>query len=298
MSGTPYGSAVKWRGWLYVIPSLLLFVLFMAFPILRNVVDSLSRPGEAGITWFNYRTMWHDATFGIALKNSILWLVLTTLVQMALGFFIAVLLESRIRHGRAVFRTLLFLPMAITPTVIAIVFANIYAPDYGLLFGVFKMVGLAGRFPALLATAHTVTYAIILVNVWQWVGFYILMYSVGIASINREVLDAARVDGVSGWQRIRHIIFPMVRSTHMSLMILGAIQALQQFPLIYLMTEGGPANSSQVLGSYIFQTGFLESNMNYASAISVVLLLMALLVAGVQLILTRGNFAIGGGKQP
>lgn len=297
MQATPYGHGTKWRGWIYAGPSLILFALFMVFPIVENVVDSLYRNGVPGLTLFNYRAMLHDVTFGIALKNSLLWLVLTTVVQMAIGFFVAVLLESRIRWGRGLYRTLLFLPMAITPTVIAIVFSNIYAPDYGLLFGVFKLLGIASRFPALLASARTVTYAIIVVNVWQWIGFYVLMYSVGIANISPEVLDAAKVDGVVGWRRIWYIISPMVRSTHMSLMILGAIQALQQFPLIYLMTEGGPANSSQVLGSYIFQTGFLESNMNYASAVSIVLLVLALIVAGVQLLVTRGNFAIGGGTR-
>ncbi len=268
----------------------------MTFPIIQNVVNSFKEPGAVGLTLANYRTMIHDGIFGVALKNSILWLILTTVIQMALGFFIAVLLESHINHGRAVFRTLLFLPMAITPTVIAIVFSNIYAPDYGLLFGVFEGLGLVKYFPALLASRYTVTYALIAVNVWQWVGFYVLMYSVGISNISREILDAARIDGVGGWRRIRYIIFPLVRSSHISLMILGAIQALQQFPLIYLMTEGGPANSSQVLATYIFQAGFLENNVNYASAISVVLLVIALIVAGLQLILTRGNFSIGGGQ--
>ncbi len=296
MHTTPYGSNTRWRGWIYVVPALALFIMFMLVPIIENVVNSLSRQGFTGVTWSNYRAMFHDPIFGVSLKNSILWLILTTFIQMVLGFFIAMLLESRIRRGRSVFRTLLFLPMAITPTVIAIVFSNIYAPDYGLLFGVFKSLGLVSYFPALLASRQTVTYALIVVNVWQWVGFYVLMYSVGMSNISREILDAARVDGAVGWQRLRHIIFPLLRSSHMSLMILGAIQALQQFPLIYLMTEGGPANSSQVLGTYIFQTAFLENNMNYASAISIVLLVIALLVAGVQLVLTRGNFAIGGGQ--
>lgn len=296
MYTTPYGQGTKWRGWIYVIPSLILFILFMIFPIGENVANSLVHAGIRGITWINYRTMIHDPIFRVSLGNSLLWLVLTTLVQMVLGFFIAIVLESRIPRGRGAFRTLIFLPMAITPTVIAIVFSNIYAPDYGLLFGVFKTLGLAAHFPALLASRRTVTYALILVNVWQWVGFYVLMYSVGLSNISREVLDAAKVDGVVGWRRVWYILFPLLRSSHMSLMILGAIQALQQFPLIYLMTEGGPANSSQVLGTYIFQTGFLENNMNYASALSVVLLLIALLVAAIQLLATKGNFSIGGGQ--
>jgi raffinose/stachyose/melibiose transport system permease protein len=293
----PYGKNARRIGWIYVVPCLALFAIFLAFPIVYNIFNSLLHDTGSGTTnWSlqNYTQIATDNVFWTAVRNSLIWVVCTTLIQMALGFFIALLLERVIVRGRAIYRTILFLPMAITPTVIAIVFQNIYAPQYGLLFGLFQQFGTANHFPDLLGSPAIATYAVIVVNIWQWVGYYILLYSVGIANIDSELIAAAEVDGARGWARARHIYFPLVRSTHLALLILGPIQALQQFPLIYLMTSGGPANSTQVMATYIFQKGYVENDMHYASAISVILLLIALVIAGIELLATRGEFAIGG----
>jgi ABC-type sugar transport system permease subunit len=295
MNTTPYGKLSRITGWIYVLPALVFFIVFMLFPIIYNIINSVSLSSSESF-FANYITLFHDSTFIIALQNSMLWVFFTTLMQMVIGFVLAILLERRIARGRVVFRTILFLPMAITPTVIALVFNNLYAPQYGLLFGLFQQFGLAASFPSLLSDPHYATYALMAISIWQWLGFYVLMYSVGVANIDGELLDAADLDGASGWSRIRYIYFPLLRSSHLSLFILGALQALQQFPLIYLMTEGGPANSTQVLATYIFQKGFMENQMQYASAISVVLLLLALVIAGIQIIGTRGDFSIGGGE--
>lgn len=294
MSTTPFGKHARRFGWIYIAPAILFFGLFMLFPILYNILNSFKNPsGLQGIGLENYRTMFSDPVFLIALKNSVTWVLLTTFVEMAVGFFSALLIEAYIVRGRALFRTLLFLPMVVSPSVIAIVFTNLYAPNYGLLFGVFQQLGLAGVFPALLGDPKWATLAVIIVNIWQWSGFFVLLYSVGIAQIDPYLLDAAEVDGARGWARIRYIFFPLVRSTHLSLMILGVIQALQQFPLIYLMTQGGPAESTQVLATYIFTQGYVDNNMPYASALSVILLLLALAIVGVQLVAVRGDFSIG-----
>lgn len=123
-------------------------------------------------------------------------------------------------------------------------------------------------------------------NVWQWCGFFVLLYCVGIAQVDSELLAAAAIDGATGFARVRYVVWPLVRSTHVSLIVLGTIQALQQFPLIWLMTQGGPANASQTLATYIFQTGFVENEMPYASAVAVVLFALALIFVAVEYALT------------
>ncbi|MGH7152669.1 MAG: carbohydrate ABC transporter permease, partial [Acetobacteraceae bacterium] len=263
-------GAGSFEALLYVLPATILFVVFILEPIVSNVVTSLAdEHGQFGAA--SYVLAAGDPVFWTAVKNSLIWVVLSLLLQIAVGFALAVLIELHIRRGRAVFRTLLFLPMVITPSVIAIVFTTLYAPDYGLLFGLFNSFGLADYFPALLGTPSTATVAIIVVNLWQWSGFFVLMYCVGIAGIDREQLDAAAIDGAHGLTRLRYIVWPLCHGTTVALIVLGTIQALQQFPLIYLMTQGGPANASQTLATYIFRTGFAENRMHYASAISVVL---------------------------
>lgn len=275
-----------------MLPALALFALFELYPILANIFASLhSDRGQVSVS--QYATAATDPVFWIAVRNSLLWVVLSIAAEIAIGFPLALLIELYIGRGRSVFRTILFLPMVVTPSVIALVFTTIYAPDYGLLFGVFASLGLANHFPAILGSPGWATIGIIAVNVWQWCGFFVLMYCVGIAQIDAELLDAAAIDGATGLARIRHVLWPLLRSTHVSLVVLGTIQALQQFPLIYLMTEGGPANASQMLATYIFQTGFGENRMGYASAIAVVLFLLALVLVAVEYAVTGGRLRIG-----
>lgn len=276
---------------LYVAPAGALFVLFILIPILANVGASLqSERGRFGLA--SYAMAANDPVFWTALENSMIWVALSLVLEIAAGFTLAVLIELYLPRGRPIFRTLLFLPMVITPSVIALVFTTLYAPNYGLLFGLFNALGIPGDFPALLGTPSTATIAIIVVNVWQWSGFFVLMYCVGIAAIDRELHDAAAIDGARGLTRLRTIIWPLCHGTTLSLIVLGTIQALQQFPLIYLMTEGGPANASQTLATYIFQTGFSENEMHYASAIAVVLFVLALVLVAVEYGLSGSGLAI------
>jgi multiple sugar transport system permease protein/raffinose/stachyose/melibiose transport system permease protein len=278
----------RYEAWLYVIPALLLFALFELYPIVANIVASLhDAKGRANAA--NYVAAAADPVFWIALRNSIVWVVVSIAAEIAIGFPLAVLIELSIGRGKPLFRTLLFLPMVVTPSVIALVFTNLYAPDYGLLFGWFVDLGLADAFPAILGTPSWATLGIIAVNVWQWCGFFVLMYCVGIAQIDAELLDAAAIDGAGGLVRVRHIIWPVLRETHLSLVVLGTVQALQQFPLIYLMTEGGPANASQTLATYIFQTGFVENRMGYASMVAVVLFVLALALVAVEYAVASGR---------
>jgi multiple sugar transport system permease protein/raffinose/stachyose/melibiose transport system permease protein len=276
------------EAWFYVLPALALFLLFELYPIVANVVASLSGP-HGQVTVANYTQATSDPVFWVALRNSVIWVVVSIAAEIAIGFPLAVLIELYISRWRPLFRTLLFLPMVVTPSVIALVFTTIYAPDYGLLYGVFVSLRLGDYFPAILGTPSWATFGVIAVNVWQWCGFFVLMYCVGVAQIDAEILDAAAIDGATGWARVRYVIWPMLHATHVSLIVLGTIQALQQFPLIYLMTEGGPANASQTLATYIFQTGFEQNRMGYASMVAVVLFVLALLLVALEYAVSSGR---------
>jgi raffinose/stachyose/melibiose transport system permease protein len=278
---------------MYVLPALALFALFELYPIVANLVTSL-RGAHGQLSVAQYTTAAADPVFWVAVRNSIVWVILSTGLEIAIGFSLALLIELYIGRARPIFRTILFLPMVVTPSVIALVFTTIYAPDYGLLFGAFSWLGLAGYAPAILGAPDWATIGIIAVNVWQWCGFFVLLYCVGIAQIDTELLDAAAIDGAVGFGRIRYMIWPLLNATHVSLIVLGTIQALQQFPLIYLMTQGGPANASQTLATYVFQTGFVENRMGYASAIAVVLFVLALVLVAIEYTIAGGGLRFGG----
>ncbi len=280
-------GASQVEAWAYVLPALGLFLLFELYPILANLWASVSHP-HGGVSLSRYAEAAGDPVFWVAIRNSVIWVVACITLEIAIGFPLAVLIELAVPRGRAWFRTLLFLPMVVTPSVIALVFTTIYAPDYGLLYGLFQSLGIAGDFPAVLGEPVFATYAVIVVNVWQWCGFFVLMYCVGIAQLDAQVLDAAAIDGAVGLARARYVLWPMLRATHVSLIVLGTIQALQQFPLIYLMTQGGPANASQTLATYIFQTGFDENRMGFASTIAVVLFVLALMLVAIEYAIADG----------
>jgi ABC-type sugar transport system permease subunit len=278
------------EAWLYVVPALLLFMAFELYPILANVIACFTSD-QGLVSAAHFAAGAADPVFWTALRNSIFWVVVSTLLEIAIGFPLALLIEFYIGRGRPLFRTILFLPMVVTPSVIALVFTSIYAPDYGLLFGLFSTLRLGDYFPAVLGSQNWATLAVIIVNVWQWCGFFVLLYCVGLAQIDTDLLAAAAIDGAQGFARIRLVIWPLLRSTHVSLLVIGTIQALQQFPLIYLMTQGGPADSTQTLATFIFKTGFDENRMNYASAVAVVLFILALVLVGLEYGLASGRLS-------
>jgi raffinose/stachyose/melibiose transport system permease protein len=252
-----------------------MFTVFIVYPIVANIAASFV-DAHGNATAANYQQAASDPVFWTALRNSVIWVVLSVALETAIGFALALAIELYIPRSRVIFRTLLFLPMVITPSVVALVFTTIYAPDYGLIYGLFNSLGLGASFPAILGDPATATVGVILVNVWQWCGFFVLMYCVGLAQVDRELLAAAEIDGATGFTLVRYVVWPLLRPTTTSLVVLGTIHALQQFPLIFLMTEGGPANATQTLATYIFQTGFTLNEMHYASAVAVVLFLLSL----------------------
>jgi raffinose/stachyose/melibiose transport system permease protein len=275
MAGRRRRALGRGTAWLYVLPALLMFTVFIVYPIVANIAASFV-DAHGNATAANYQQAASDPVFWTALRNSVIWVVLSVALETAIGFALALAIELYIPRSRVIFRTLLFLPMVITPSVVALVFTTIYAPDYGLIYGLFNSLGLGASFPAILGDPATATVGVILVNVWQWCGFFVLMYCVGLAQVDRELLAAAEIDGATGFTLVRYVVWPLLRPTTTSLVVLGTIQALQQFPLIFLMTEGGPANATQTLATYIFQTGFTLNEMHYASAVAVVLFLLSL----------------------
>ena len=282
---------------LYIVPALAVFTLFTLYPIVANVGISFLHYSFSGMSFAglaNYRTLVSDPVFWQSVGNSLLWVVGTLAAQLTLGYLLAWLIEEFVPLGRGFFRTIFFLPMVITPSVISIVFSTIYSPDYGLLYGTWEHFLPNVAFPGFLSAPSLVTWSLILVNVWQWTGFFVLLYVAGLGQISSDIREAARLDGAKPGAVSRFVYLPMLRPTHLTLLLLGTIQALQQFPLVYLITNGGPDNASQIMGTYVFQQGFIYNNLGYASTVAVSLFVLALGLAVLELRVVGGRFEIGG----
>lgn len=280
-------------GYLFLLPALILFAAFVVYPVLFVLYGSFfSWSTTANMVYTglsNFQTLLHDAVFWQTMRNTLYWGVLTILLQMLIGGLIAYLIEERLQRWQGLFRTLFFLPVVTPVVVIAIVWGNMYAPYYGIFGHWLQMLGIHAQLN-LLGSSGTAIFAVIAANIWEWTGFSMLMYVAGLHNIAQEIKEAAALDGAGGLAAIRHIYLPLLAPVHKSLLLLGIIGTLQTFALVYSMTNGGPDHASEMPGTYIFRQGFSVQQMGYASAISVAVLVLTLLLTALQLrLLGSGN---------
>ena len=224
-----------------------------------------------------------DPTFWIVVRNMALWAVITIPVQMLIGGLLAWFIERHTHRLRGFFRTMFFLPVVTSVSVVSLVWVQIYAPYYGIAQEYLRHIGIIMT-TSPIGEPATAIYALILVNIWQWTGFSMLMYIAGLANMPGEVLDAARVDGATGWRLAVNVVVPMLAPATKSLLLLGIIGTLQTFPIVHLMTGGGPNRASEVFGTYIFKQSFVLGDTGGGAALSVIVLLIALVLSLVQIV--------------
>lgn len=287
--------------YLFALPATLLFVVFIAYPILWVVGQSLyggtTSSGIAFVGLANYTAVLGDPTFWIVVRNMVLWGVITIPVQMLIGGLLAYFIERHTHALRGFFRTMFFLPVVTSVSVISLVWVQIYAPYYGIAQEYLKHVGIVMAMSPI-GDPKTAIYAVILVNIWQWTGFSMLMYIAGIANLPSEVLDAARVDGARGWRLAVHVIVPMLSPATKSLLLLGVIGTLQTFPIVHLMTGGGPNRASEVFGTFIFKQSFVLGDTGSGAALSVIVLLIALALSLIQIAALGARLSPAGKERP
>lgn len=280
----------------FLVPALVLFGVFVAYPVIYTIQasfldwDGVRQGTPVGVS--NYADFFRDPVFRIALRNSGWWILLTVFPQMFLGFGFAWLLNRKLA-GRNVYRAIFFLPAVLSPVVVAIVWRRIYDPFGGVLKGVENLLGIDWLAGPWLAQSSTALFAVIIVNVWMWTGFSMLFYLAGLQGIDDDVLDAAYVDGASAWRTVRTIVWPLLKPTHISLILLGIIGSLRTFELVFLLTNGGPNHASELLATYTFQQGFQVFKVGYASSISVVLLVVSLGTTAILMAVFGSSFLTG-----
>jgi len=289
----------KFSARLFLAPAVIFFVLFIAYPIEFIVQGSFFKWSTLANMQFvgldNYKALLQDKVFGITLRNSLYWIIVTVFIQMLLGFIFAYIIEEKMVRNKSLFRTVFFIPVVTSVVAIAILFKNMFSPYQGLITNALYRVGFKGPFNWL-GDINSAIFGVIAVNIWEWTGWSMLLYIAGISQISPDIKEAAKIDGAKGFRLIRSIYLPLLSSVHKSLVMLGIIGSLQTFALVYSMTSGGPNSASEMPGTYIFRMGFSVQQMGYASAISVVILLIALLLTVTQVVtIGSGNF-IGKGE--
>lgn len=280
----------RW-GWAMVTPAIVHNTIFFALPVIMMIILGFTNYSLLGQTkWIglrNYHDLIKDPVFRTALVNTVLYTLAVVPVAMAIAIVLAVALNQDIR-GRAVYRTLYYVPVVTATVAVATVWKWIYEPDVGVANALLGLVGI-GPVRWLTSTTSALP-AIMIVGVWQGLGTKIVVYLAALQGVNRSLIEAARIDGASRWAVFRHVTWRALGPAHFFVLITSLIQSFQVFDQVYIMTQGGPVNATRVLTFDVYTNAFQKLSLGYASAESVVMfLIIVIFVAVGARVLRRSN---------
>ena len=283
----------RWQTWAWVLPAVVLLLVFVYYPVVENVRLSFFswdafNPDPQFVGLDNYSTAFGDPIFWRALFNNTAYAVVSLVFQVALAMVLAAVLEEFVgQRLRGPLRTIYFIPAAMSITVVGILFSFLYNPQFGLLNRALSAVGLQSLARPWLGQESTSIWSIIAMSQWQSIGYSAVLFVVAMQRVPREYYEAARVDGAGRIRSFFTITVPMVREMTTLLVILTISGAFLVFNEVMVMTAGGPNNSSQVLGTWLYHQAFFEDNMGYASTVATVIFVITFSIAAVQIVVSR-----------
>jgi raffinose/stachyose/melibiose transport system permease protein len=266
---------------LFLLPALVLFLLFVIYPIYRSIYFSLFDwnglgPVEDFVGLENFQAILADKVFHKALGNVFLIVAFSLGLQLPLALALAVMVGRNL-PGRALFRTIFFMPYVISEINVAIMWMLLYNPDpeRGLLNAILVLFG--AKPVAWLGDTGVVLLAVFFALTWKYFGFHMLLYLTGLQNIPTEIEEAGRMDGANSFQNFFYITLPLLSSTIRTSVYMSVLGSLQQFILVWIMTKGGPVNASEMLSTYMYRFGFVRFQLGYGSAVAIYMFLICLI---------------------
>ena len=265
---------------IFIAPALIMFVLVLVIPMVQMVYYSLcdyaalTPPKFTGLA--NYKKLFfQDSTFKIALKNSIFFMIFSAITQQVIGLGLAVMLTN-IKKGRNLFKNIYYLPSVLSSAALGLLWAFMFNPKIGI-NNLLAQFGIKGPL-WLMDSKGFIVLPMWVIALWQYVGQNMMLYMAQITGISRDIYEASYIDGASKTQSFRYITLPLIKPMMVTSLSLNCIGSLKFFDLVYNMTQGGPNHRTEVLATELYAEGFNYFKYGYASAISVVLLVMCLIV--------------------
>jgi multiple sugar transport system permease protein len=281
-------------GWAFVAPSAIGTGLFVFIPMmLAFALSFTSANGFGQYPWVgldNYQRMFHDPLFTQSIKVTLLFVLGFVPGVYLLGLVMALIVHGTI-PARAFFRVAFFAPYTISLVVVGLVWRYMLADRVGVVGSVLQQIGIENP-PSFLGNPSLALWVVVAASVWFFVGYYMVILLGGLQEIPEDVIDAARLDGAGTWRMVWNIILPMLRPTTFFALVLATIAGLaglQSFDLIYVMTKGGPANSTSLGIYYVYQQAFQSSQFGYAAAMATWYALVLIIFTGIAFKLTRGG---------
>ena len=272
-------------GILFVLPAFLYMLIFVGYPIIRNIVLSfqdvnagnLVRGTKNFIMFENYLELFKDDVFRISLANTLKYTILCLIFQFLIGFILALFFSKRFSLAKPV-RGILLVPWMIPVTVTALRFKLLFATDIGVINYILRSLHLISKNIEWLTTPGTAMFALVCANIWIGIPFNMILISTGLTTIPKELYESASIDGANKVQTFFSITLPLLRPTIESVLILGFIYTFKVYDLVYVMTSGGPVNSTHMLSTYSYKLSFEMFKYSKGSAVANVLLVILLIV--------------------
>jgi len=277
---------------LFLLPAIVLFLVFVVYPIFQSIYYSLFNwkgfgPAVDFVGLENFKNILSDKVFLKALKNGLLIIALSLAFQLPLSLGLAVLV-GRDLPGRVFFRTVFFMPYVLSEVITALMWLFLYNPDpeRGFLNAILVLLP-GGEAQAWLANTDIVMLAVFAAITWKYFGFHMLLYLTGLQNIPQEIEEAARMDGANSFQNFFYITLPLLSSTIRTSVYLSVLGSIQQFILVWIMTKGGPVNASETLATYMYRFGFVRFQLGYGSAVAIYMFVLCLTFSLIYQRLTR-----------
>lgn len=271
--------------YLFLIPACVVLATFVLYPALKAIYLSFTnfnmiRQAEF-VGFANYLNVWRDPFFWAALKNTLLYMVVVVPVLVIAPIFLAALVNKHI-PGITFIRAAIYLPVITSLVISGLIWKWVYE-EQGILNYVLLASGVTTDPVAFLTDPANALFSVMAVTIWSGMGYYMVIYLAGLQSIPRHLYEVAEVEGVSAWQQMIHITIPLLRPSIAVVTVMSSIAAMKVFEEVYVMTQGGPMDSTKTLVYYLYESAFSEFEMGYASAIGVVLFLLTLVFSLINL---------------
>ena len=279
-------------GWLFSLPFLAIYVLFLIGPVIIGLVISLFntttvKSGLGGwVGLQNYRDVLSSSAFWASMWHSVLFTLLTTPLLIILPLVFAIL-AARLVHNKWFFRLAFFAPYVVPSSAVCLIFAFMYTPQTGLITKAFGWIGLSS--PNFLGSTSGAWIAVVVLTLWWTFGFNFILYTAAIQDISEELYEAATIDGASPWQQIRSITIPLLNPTTSLVLILQILASLKVFDQIYILLAGGPNKANRPVIEYIYDTGFTSYRGGYASAATMVYFVLLVTISAAWILGRRAR---------
>jgi ABC-type sugar transport system permease subunit len=273
-----------------VLPAFLLYAVFMIYPFIRSIYFSFTdwngvRPVKNLIGLDNWRAMLQDPMLWLSLRHNVVWVIIGTITPLAIGLMLAVLLWRR-PPGFTLFRTMYFMPQVLSAVVIGIIWNWMYNPLFGNLNKMLDAVGLEEVSRGWIGDPDVALYAVLAAAIWGTIGFVFVVFLAGLQNVSKDLLEAATIDGANSWRRFRDVTVPQLSNVINVVAALLLIGGFNVFDIVWVMTQGGPANATEVIATLTYKEAFTQNKVGYASALSLVMTFISL-VASVVFIRLR-----------